>query len=95
MNDNKLLNQIAQDVKTVKLQLGDVETRVKSVETKAASIEMKVELVNKKVDLVSKRVEQAQEETIETLSALIHEGYDSHEERIKKIEEQLQSPQTQ
>lgn len=81
MNDNKLLNQIAQDIKTVKKKL-DV-------------VDMKVELVNSRVELVKRRVEQAQEETINALSDLIHEGYNAHEKRIKKIEEQLNSPQAQ
>lgn len=74
MNDNKILNKIAEDIKTVKQQL--------------ETVEMKVELVNK-------RVGQAQEETIEALSELINEGYNSHEKRIKKVEEQLQSSRTQ
>jgi len=81
MDDNKLLDQIAKDIKVVKLQLNNVE--------------MKVELVNKKVDLVSKKVEQSQEETVDALSELIHEGYNLHEKRIKKLEEHLQSSQTQ
>ncbi|OGM08444.1 hypothetical protein A2159_02550 [Candidatus Woesebacteria bacterium RBG_13_34_9] len=74
MDDNKLLNQIAKDIKVVKLQLNNVE--------------MKVELVNKKV-------EQAQEETVDVLSELIHEGYNLHEKRIKKLEKHLRSSQTQ
>lgn len=81
MNDNTLLNQIALDIKTVKKQL-DV-------------VEMKVELVNKRVEQVNNRVEQAQEETINALSDLMHEGYNAHEKRIKKIEEQLNPPQAQ
>ena len=73
MNDNKLLNQIAEDIKVVKQQLNNVE--------------MKIEVINK-------RVEQAQEETVDALSELIHEGYSLHEKRIKKLEKHLQFPQT-
>lgn len=74
MSDNKLLNLISEDIKTVKQQLDTVE--------------MKVELVNK-------GVKQAQEETVDALSELIHEGYSLHEKRIKKIEERLESPRPQ
>lgn len=48
-----------------------------------------------KVELVNNRVEKAQEETANALSDFIHEGYNLHEKRIKKIEDQLNPPQTQ
>ncbi len=74
MDNNILLNQIAESIKTIKNKLDVIET---------------------KVELVNKRVEQSQDETISALSELINEGYNLHEKRIKKIEEQLHSPQSQ
>ena len=37
-------------------------------------------------------IEKAQEETIDTLSELIHTGFDMHEERIKALEDQTEQP---
>lgn len=79
---------VKEEVQVVKEEVQTVKEEVQTVKKQLDTVEMKVELVNK-------RVEQAQEETIDTLSGLIHEGYNLHEKRIKKIEEQLQPPQTQ
>ncbi len=81
MNDNALLKQIG----TL------IDEKLVPIKKQLDKVEMKVELVNKKVDLVDKKIDKAQQETIETLSALIHTGYNLHEERITKIEKQLQS----
>lgn len=63
-------------------QIGDlIDEKLKPVRDQLDIVELKVETVNK-------RVEQAQEETIGTLSDLIHAGYDMHEKRIKKLEDQ-------
>ena len=37
-------------------------------------------------------IEKAQEETIDTLSELIHTGFNMHEERIKALEDQAEQP---
>lgn len=65
------------------------------IDKKLVPIKQQLDTVEMKVEVVNKRVEQAQEETISALSELIHAGYNSHEKRIKKIEDQLQPPQTQ
>ena len=77
----KKVDGLEKGIKTVKQDLTGVKKQLNNVE-------MKVEFVNK-------RVEQAQEETIDALSELIHEGYNQHEKRIKKLEENFQPPQTQ
>lgn len=82
------LEPVKKDLNGVKQDLGGVKQDVSGIKQQLDTVEMKVELVNK-------RVEQAQEETIDTLSELIHEGYNLHEKRIKKLEESLGSPQTQ
>ena len=78
------LNQIR---KVVKEEADPIKKDFKEVKKQLDTVEIKVELVNKRVD-------QAQEETINALSELIQEGYNSHEKRIKKLEN-LESPQTQ
>ena len=57
------------------------------------TVEIKVEVVNKRVGQAEKNLErkimQSQEETIDALSELINTGYDLHEKRIAKIEDNL------
>ena len=38
---------------------------------------------------LSKKIETSQADTNEALSALVHEGYNMHEERIQRIEKEL------
>ena len=57
-----------------------IKEELKPVKEQLDIVEMKVEAVNKKVG-------QAQQETIEVLSDLIHTGHEIHEKRIKKLEE--------
>jgi len=78
-NDLKAIRIIVQE---------EVKIEVNPLKKQLDTLEMKVELVNKKV-------EQSQQETIETLSGLIHTGYNLHEERIKHIEDQLKTSQPQ
>lgn len=65
----------------------EVRLEVEPLKKQLDSVEMKVELVNK-------RIEQSQQETIESLSELIHTGYSLHENRINKVEHQLKTTQT-
>ena len=81
-------SDLTQIRKLLVVEINPLKKDIKDVKKKLNNVEMKVEIVNK-------RVEQAQEETIDALSELIHEGYDLHEKRIKKLEENLQPPQTQ
>ena len=41
---------------------------------------------------LSKKIDDSQKDTINTLSALMHSGYDLHETRIQRIEDELQLP---
>jgi len=41
---------------------------------------------------VVQKIDSSQEDTIEVLKELIHTGYEMHEERIKKIEDDLRIP---
>ena len=77
------------------LTKNDLQQIREVVNEEVEPIKKQLDTVEIKVELVNKRLDQAQEETINALSELIHEGYNSHEKRIKKIEENLQSPQTQ
>lgn len=83
----KDLSGVRRDVNRVKNQIGGVQKQLDTVE-------LKVELVNKRVGETHQElqtsIKQSQEETIDTLSALIHTGYNLHEKRIKKIEDTLQ-----
>ena len=77
------------DDKKLLKNIGDlIDTKLQPIKQQLDTLELKVELVNK-------RVEQAQEETIEALSELITTGYDSHEKRIKRVEDHLLLPQIQ
>ena len=83
MDNNKLIKQIG----------NVIEKKLEPIKKQLDTVELKVEAVNNKVDKVheelQRSIEQSQEETIEVLSDLIHTGYDLHEKRIKKIENNL------
>lgn len=53
------------------------------------SIEKAVRSSEKRLE---KKIENAQIETIDTLSELIHTGYNLHEKRIQRIEDELHLP---
>jgi hypothetical protein len=88
MDNNKLIKQIGNIIEE-KLEKKLEEKLDKKLEEKLAPIKKQLDTVELKVELVNKRVEQAQEETIEVLSDLIHTSYDLHEKRIRKIENNL------
>ncbi|KKQ31905.1 MAG: hypothetical protein US48_C0043G0005 [Candidatus Levybacteria bacterium GW2011_GWA2_37_36] len=83
MDNSKLLNQIGS---LIKKELVPIKKQLDTVE-------IKVEVVNKRVGQAEKNLErkimQSQEETIDALSELINTGYDLHEKRIAKIEDNL------
>ena len=83
MDNSKLLNQIGS---LIKKELVPIKKQLDTVE-------IKVEVVNKRVGQAEKNLErkimQSQEETIDALSELINTGYDLHEKRITKIEDNL------
>ncbi len=100
------LNGVKADLKGIKLDLNGVKSELRGVKKQLETVELKVEVVNKRVgqlggelkqteQRLEKSITKSQEDTIEILSALIHTGYNMHEERIEKIEDKLQitSPQ--
>lgn len=89
MDDTKLLKNIGDLIDT------KLDQKLKPINQKLETLDLKIEVVNSKVDKLDKKIDKAQEETIETLSELITSGYNSHEKRIKKMEDHLQLPQTQ
>ncbi len=106
MNDNTLLNQIGdlidkklepikQDLGIVKQNLSGVKEVLSGGKQEISAMKQQLDTVEMKVELVNKRVEKSQEETIDALSELIHEGYNLHNKRIKKIEDQLNLSQVQ
>jgi hypothetical protein len=52
--------------------------------------------IDKKLQTLEQRLEnkikESQQDTIEVLSDLIHTGYDLHENRIKRVEDELHLP---
>jgi len=86
------LGSMKQDLGSVKEDLGSFK---KAVKEDFGSVKKQLNTVEMKVELVTKRVEQAQEETINSLTELIHTGYSLHEERIKKIEDHLKPSRSQ
>lgn len=92
MDDKKLLGQIGT---LIDGKLEPIKGELSGIKQQLNTVEMKVELVNGTVSQLSKKIDKSQEETIDALSELIQEGYNSHEKRIKKLEERLPSPQTQ
>lgn len=99
MDDNKLLKQIDEliikNLSPIKQDLSGVKKDLRGVKQQLNNVEIKVELVNKRAVLIEGKIDQRQEETIDSLSELIHEGYNQHEKRIKKLEKHLQPPQAQ
>jgi chaperonin cofactor prefoldin len=82
MDDTKLLKNIGDLIDT------KLDNKLKPINQKLDTLEVKIEVLNKKID-------QSQEETIDTLSELITTGYNSHEKRIKRVEDHLHLPQIQ
>ncbi|HUD04662.1 MAG TPA: hypothetical protein VMR59_01620 [Patescibacteria group bacterium] len=85
MDDTKLLGKIGELI----------DTKLQPIKQQLNTVETKVELVNERVNLLSKKIDKSQEETIEVLSELITTGYNSHEKRIKRVEDHLHLPQIQ
>jgi hypothetical protein len=57
------------------------------IDLKLAPIKDQLETIELKVEVTNKKIDQSQKDVIDTLSELIHTGYNLHEERIKKMEE--------
>jgi hypothetical protein len=57
------------------------------IDLKLAPIKDQLETIELKVEVTNKKIDQSQKDVIDTLSELIHTGYNLHEERIKKLEE--------
>ena len=95
-SDVKQIRGVVETV--VDTRLKPIKKQLNVVEKKVDVLEMKIEVVNNKVDKVQKElvqtIEESQEDTIKALSDLIHVGYNSHEKRIKRIENHLQFPQS-
>lgn len=62
------------------------------IDKKLRPIKEQLDSVEAKTELTYTLVEKSQKETIETLSDLMHSGYEMHEKRIKKLEEQATLP---
>jgi len=60
------------------------EETVNKEELKASEERIKTEL--------KQAIDKSQEDTIEALSKVIHTGYNMHEERIKRLEDQTEQP---
>ncbi len=57
------------------------------IDQKLAPIKEHLETLELKVEATNKKIDHSQKDVIDTLSDLIHTGYNLHEERIKKLEE--------
>ena len=82
MDDTKLLKNIGELIDT------KLNHKLKPISEKLDVLEVKIEVLNKKID-------KSQDETIEVLSELITTGHNSHEKRIKRIQDNLNLPQIQ
>lgn len=71
---------------------GIVREEIDPIKAELQTAKQQLDTVEMKVELVNKRVEQAQEETVNVLSDLIHTGYNLHERRLKKVEDNLKLP---
>jgi len=63
-----------------------IDQKLKPIKEQLETLDLKVELTNTKID-------KSQKDVIDTLSDLIHTGYNLHEDRVKKLEEHLTSHQ--
>jgi prefoldin subunit 5 len=89
MDNKKLLGKIGELIDS------KLNKNLKPINEKLGILDSKVETLDLKIEVLNKKIDQAQEETIETLSELITTGYNSHEKRIKRVEDHLQLPQIQ
>jgi chaperonin cofactor prefoldin len=89
MDDTKLLKNIG-DLIDSKLN-----QNLKPINEKLGILDSKVEALDLKIEVLNKKIDNSQEETIEVLSELITTGYNSHEKRIKRVEDHLHLPQIQ
>ena len=84
-NNTRLLEQIGE---LIEEKLVSVKNELKEVKEQGTNLELKIEIVNN-------RIGQAQEETIEALTALMSHAYDTNEKRFKRIEGHLHLPPQQ
>lgn len=95
MSDENLLKKIGKmfvdNNKSVIDHVGKifVHNNTKLVESIDASMDYKFKQL--KQELVT-RISESQADTIESLSEIIHNGYNSHESRIKRVENELDLP---
>ena len=96
MDDTKLLKNIGDLIDTkLSKNLKPINKKLGTLDSKVETLDLKIEAVNAKVDRLDKKIGQSQEETIEALSELITTGYNSHEKRIRRVEDHLHLPQIQ
>jgi peptidoglycan hydrolase CwlO-like protein len=96
MDDKKLLRDIGDLIDTkLNKNLKPINEKLGILDSKVETLDLKIEAVNSKVDKLDKKIDKSQEETIEVLSELITTGYNSHEKRIKRVEDHLHLPQIQ
>ena len=80
MSEDTLLKKVTEIiVANNKVLLSAIETRI---DKKIRASEQRLE----------EKIKESQEDTVEVLSALMHTGYDLHEERIQRVEDELNLP---
>ena len=73
------IGTLKQDVSGLKQDMSGVKQDIRGMKDQLNTVELKVEAVNAKID-------KSQKETIEVLTDLIQAGYETHEQRIQKLE---------
>ncbi len=92
MTEDTLLEKFAE------LLLSNNQKLLQSVEKSTAkTIEEAIKTSEKRIkqeiiEEVSKKIDASQRDTIDTLTALIHTGYNLHEVRIQRLEDELNLP---
>lgn len=86
-NNKKIYDNIKATENTLKKEIKSTEVKLREeIKDTAQKLEEKLE---KKL---SKKIEISQEDTINVLSELMHTGYEMHEIRIKRLEDELELP---
>ena len=91
MSEDTLLKKVTKIiVANNEVLLSAIETRIdKKIQASEQRLEQKL---TEKTAKLSRKIVTSQEDTIEVLSALMHTGYDLHEAKIVRIEDELNLP---
>ncbi len=97
-NNKKIIKDIHQEIKTAEQKLRQeiqtVQTNLhKEIQTVEQNLRLEIQTSNKQLEIkLTRKFDTSQEEMIGIISELINTGYNIHEIRIKRVEDELSLP---